>query len=145
MKIKNINFDYNEAGYINVPQLIKVLEDIKYVINNHDDKNITLFKKQTYNINMLVDCEGLTQIYTAHPDCKTVLIEGYLQLADSRNEDVAVEIYGVSEPIKFKASEKTGKARPIKFKKFLLNMSEDMHINLSANRRIIININYKLE
>jgi len=132
-----------ETGAIDLQMLWHNFTNIGIVINEHAVELNTLAYRQTQTISFGIGERGQTTILRGDKHHRIKIINAFVQMGDSIPEECVVEIEGMSNSVRFSKTESAGKVRIFDLHKNELMFYEDLVVNTTSNRRVIVSVTFE--
>jgi len=116
------------------------LDDLEEAVNEHATELRALAFKQTQTISFAIEEAGLTTILHTNKHLRCKIVNAFIQLGDNIKIDDIVTIQDISDSIRFAETEKAGKVRIFNILKSHLMFNDELIINTTSNRRVIVNV-----
>lgn len=134
-----------ETGVMDLQAMRGNFDELEDVAKDHANELRALAFKQTQTISYCVDESGLTTILNGGKHTRVKIVNAFVQMGDSVNSEEIVKLVGISDAIKFSDSEKSGKVRVFNILKEHLMFYEDIIVETTNDRRVIVNVTIESE
>lgn len=132
-----------DTGEWDIKAMRRNFDDLDEAINEHATELRALAYKQTQTISYGIEEAGQTTILRTNKHLRSKIVNAFVQIGDNVSLENIVSIKGVTNSIKLSDSEKAGKIRIFDILKSNMMFNDELIVQTTSNRRIIINVTYE--
>lgn len=132
--------EFIDNGTVNWIPVTAAFSEIQDILNEHADELKGLARHNTQSISYAIEGAGTTPVLKPGRHTRSRLVNAYVLMGDSIAEEATVVLQGITNTIKFSATEKAGKVRIFTILKDSLHFIDMVKAETTGNRRIVVTL-----
>lgn len=115
--------------------------DRNYTLSQHDIDITALFKQQTFSMQYTIERRGKYYMARAGKHPRLKIINAFATIGDNiPGLEQTIQLEGMSQPLKFKGTEKAGKIQLIEITKDIVPFWVDIKVIATTDRRVTVTL-----
>lgn len=132
--------EFVDNGTVDWIPVTAAFSEIQDILNEHADELKGLARHSTQSISYAIEGAGITPVLKPGKHPRSKIVNVCVMMGDSIAEEATVVLQGITNTIKFSATEKAGKVRIFTILKESLHFIDAVRAETTGNRRIIISL-----